>query len=97
MTPIKAWLGLTPHVPPLARICAKCPDKTQAEEKATAMGYGQTHSLCPQCACDTWNEEFQANPPTADEARAIAQALATAAHVPIAVMSDPIRLVLCPA
>jgi|HubBroStandDraft_3_1064219.scaffolds.fasta_scaffold23642_3 hypothetical protein len=46
----RAWLGIDfTQSPPLARICAWCPDKKQADKRADSLGVGATHTICPRC------------------------------------------------
>jgi hypothetical protein len=54
----RAWLGYSALFGerPTVRICAKCPDRAEAEAQAKAAQHDMTHTLCPRCACDTFNE-----------------------------------------
>lgn len=46
----RAWLGMSPAFErPTVRICARCPDKSEAEEMATEAGLDMTHGECLEC------------------------------------------------
>lgn len=76
----RAWLGYAREFTgdrPTVRICAKCPDRPEAEAQAIAAQHDMTHTLCPACAVNTFNAILPTmNPTDLDGIKAAAQLLA---------------------
>lgn len=90
----RAWLGYSSLFGdrPTVRICSKCPDRAEAEAQAERAQHDCTHTLCPRCACDTFNEILAMNTDTnLPRAVAAAQLLANSIKQEVCVYSRSIR------